>query len=336
MNGRLKFRNVIKGKNSESPPFVPFMYGLIARTGNIPLNEMAWDPSYYTNALEGIHQLLGLEVIVGNFDATLESEAFGARIEWNDDFDPPLVQKGNALSDMLPEEFMNQGRIPVVMEVTKRLALSVGRDTAITIALLGPCSFCNNLGQLLEDGINKNASERIKYFGSFFTKLVRGLCEQKIDSLFFREDLLAEGFFDELITNNEAYRSLYGTLFNIVRAFNAMPILVTENLTLERVHEVQSLLKPNGIVLLGSVPGDTELIAINDLSKKLKISFGVPLPIGTGSQEELWSRLTMLESFVSEYKPKGIFYCSDGEIPHDTDLEVLHTLMARVNETVTA
>ena len=331
MNGRLKFRNVIKGKNSESPPFVPFMYGLIARTGNIPLNEMAWDPSYYTNALEGIHQLLGLEVIVGNFDATLESEAFGARIEWNDDFDPPLVQKGNALSDMLPEEFMNQGRIPVVMEVTKRLVVSVGRETAIAPALLGPCSLCNNLVHLIADDIDRSPSERIKYFGSFITKWVRGLCEQKIDALFFREELLAERFMDELGENKESYRSLYGTLFNIVRAFNAMPILVTENLPLEAVHEVQSLLKPSGIVLLGSLLGDNELIAINDLSKRLNMSFGVPLPIGKGNQEELWRHLTMLESFVSRNKPRSLFYSSDGEIPHDTDLEVLHTLMARVN-----
>jgi len=330
MGGRLKFRNVLKGKNSERPPFVPFMYGLIARTGNVPLSKMAWDPSYYTNALEGICALLGLEVIVGNFDATLESEAFGARIQWQDDFDTPIVQKGNALSDILPEDFMNQGRIPVVMEVTKRLALSVGRDTALAPALLGPCSFCNNLDHLLEEGIHKNPIERIKHFGSFFTKLVRGLCEQKIDALFFREELLAERFMDELRENKEAYRSLYMTLFNIVRAFNAMPIVVTENLPLEAVHDVQSLLKPSGIVLLGSVLGDTELIAINDLSTRLRISFGLPLPIGMGSQEELWSRLTMLESFVSEHEPKSIFYCSDGEIPHDTDMEVLHTLMARV------
>jgi hypothetical protein len=332
MSGRLKFRNVIKGKNSESPPFVPFMYGLIARTGNVPLSKMAWDPSYYTNALEGICQLLGLEVIVGNFDATLESEAFGALIEWPDDFDAPIVQKGNALSDILPEDFTSQGRIPVVLEVTKRLALSVGRDTAVAPALLGPCALCNNLGHLLEDDIDKNPSERIKHFGSFLTKWVRGLCEQKIDALFFREELLAERFLDELAENKESYRSLYGTMFNIVRAFNAMPILVTENLPLEAVHEVQSLLKPSGIVLLGSVLSDTALIAINDLSEKLKMSFGVPLPIKTGSRDELWRHLTMFETFVSEYNPKSLFYSSDGEIPHDTDLEVLHALMARVNE----
>jgi hypothetical protein len=331
MSGRLKFRDVIKGKNSESPPFVPFIYGLIARAGNVPLSTMAWDPSHYTNALEGICQLLGLEVIVGNFDATLEMEAFGALIEWHDDFDTPIVQKGNALSDIPPEDFMNQGRIPVVMEVTKRLALSVGKETAIAPALLGPCSFCNNLDLLSEGGINKNPNERIKHFGSFFTKLVRGLCEQKIDALFFREELLAERFMEKFVENQEAYRSLYGTMFNIVRAFNAMPILVTENLPLEAVHGVQSLLKPSGIVLLGSVLGDTELIAINDLSEKLKMSFGVPLPIKTGNQEDLWRHLTMIESFVSEYRPKSLFYCSDGEIPHDTDLELLHTLMARVN-----
>jgi hypothetical protein len=332
MSGRLKFRNVLKGKDIESPPFVPFMYGLIARIGNVRLNKMAWDPSYYTNALEGICGLLGLDVIVGNFDATLEMEAFGARIEWQGDFETPIVLKGNEFSDIRPEDFMSQGRIPVVMEVTKRLVLSMGRDTAIAPALIGPCSFSQNLGHLLKDGIYKNISEGIKHFSGHFTKLVRGLCEQKIDALFFREDMLAERFMDELLENKEAYRSLYVTMFNIVRAFNAMPVVVTENLPLEAVLEVHALLKPSGIVLLGSALGEAELLAINNLSNSLKISFGVPLPIGTGSQEELWRHLTMFESFVSEYKPKSIFYSSDGEIPYDTDLEVLHALMARVNE----
>ena len=332
MSGKLKFRNVLKGKNMESPPFVPFMYGLIARTGNVPLNDMAWDPSYYTNAIEGICGLLGLDVIVGNFDATLEVEAFGARIEWQGEFDAPIVQQGNILLDIQPEGFMGQGRIPVVMEVTKRLALSLGRDTAIAPTLFGPCSFRKNLDHLVNDGVFTDPREGIQYFGGPFTKWVKGLCEQKIDALFFREEFLAEGFMNEFLENKEAYRSLYGTLFNIVRAYNAMPIMVTKSLPLEAVHEVNSLLKPGGIVLLGSAPGERELLAINDLSKSLRISFGVPLAVGTGSPEELWHRLTILESFVSEYKPKSIFYSSDGEIPHSTEMEVLHTLMARVNQ----
>ena len=332
MSGKLKFRNVLKGNNTESPPFVPFMYGLIARTGNVRLNDMVWDPTYYTNALEGICGLLGLDVIVGNFDATLEMEALGARVEWQGDFETPIVLKEIEFSEIQPEEFMNRGRIPVIMEVTKRLVLSLGRDTAIAPALVGPCSFGKNLDHLLKDGVFKDPSEGMKYFGGPFTKWVKGLCEQKIDALFFREELLAEGFMDEFLENKEAYRSLYGTLFNIVRAFNAIPVLVTENLSLEAAREVHSLLKPGGIVLLGSALGDRELLAINDLSKSLKISFGVPLPVGTGNHEELWRSLTILESFVCEYKPKNIFYSSNGEIPHDTEMEVLHTLMARVNE----
>jgi SAM-dependent methyltransferase len=331
MSGRLKFRNVLKGKNIERPPFVPFMFGLIARTGNFPLKEMAWDPGYYTNALEGICGLLGLDVIVGNFDATLEMEAFGARIEWQGEFNTPIAQRGNELLDIRPEDFMSRDRIPVVMEVIKRLTLSSGRDTAIAPALMGPCSFRKNLDYLLKDGIDRSPSEGMKHFGGPFTKWVQGLCGQKIDALFFREDLLGEGFMDELQENKEAYRSLYGTLFNIVRAFNASPIVVTENLPLEAVHEVHSLLKPGGIVLLSNALNEAELIAINNLSKELKISFGVPLPIGTAGQEELWRRLTMLETFVSEYEPKNIFYTSDGEIPYDIDLEILHTLTARVN-----
>jgi hypothetical protein len=330
MSGRLAFRNALQGKNDGRPPFVPFIYGLAARTANVSLRNMVVDASYYTNALEGVYGLLGHDVIVGNFDTTLESESFGCEVEWPSEYGAPTVVKGGGLSSLRPEDFMSRGRIPVVMEVTKRLTISLGRDVAVACALTGPCSFLKNV-QMLPEGIRTgNKDEAIKFLGSFFTKLVRSLCELKVDALFFREDPLGRHFVEELFQNKDAYKALYGTLFNVVRAFNAFPVVVAKHLPLEAVKDVHALVRPDSMVLLGDTFGDSDLGFIKDMANSLKLSFGVPLPIGTGTQEELWNQLSAMESFVSKYRPKNLFYTSDGEIPHDIAMEILHTLMERL------
>ena len=330
MNSRLTFRNTLQGKNDGRPPFVPFIYGLAARTANVSLREMAGDASYYTNALEGVFGLLGHDVIVGNFDTTLESESFGCEVEWPSEYGAPNVVRGGVLSGLQPEEFMSRGRIPVVMEVTKRLTLSLGRDVAVACALTGPCSFLETVKVIPENTHTGNKGEAIKLLRSFFTKLVRSLCELKIDALLFREDPLGREFTEELFQNKEDYKALYGTLFNIVRAFNAFPVVVTNHLSLEAIKDVHGLLRPDSIVLLGNMLGDSDLGFIKDIANSLKLSFGVPLPIGTGTQEELWNQLSAMESFVSKYRPKNLFYTSDGEIPHNIPMEILHTLMDRL------
>jgi hypothetical protein len=330
MNGRLAFRNTLQGRNDGRPPFVPFIYGLAARTANVSLRDMVVDASYYTNALEGVYGLLRHDVIVGNFDTTLESESFGCEVEWPGEYGAPIVVKGGGLSGLQPEDFMGRGRIPVVMEVIKRLTLSLGRDVAVACALTGPCSFLENMQMLPGDIHTGNKGEAIKLLGSFFIKLVRSLCELKIDALFFREDPLGRQFAEELFRNKEAYKALYGTLFNIVRAFNAFPVVVTKHLPLKTIKDVHGLLRPGSIVLLGDKLGDNDLGIIKDMANSLKLSFGVPLPIGTGTQEELWNQLSAMESFVSKYRPKNLFYTSDGEIPHDIAMEILHTLMDRL------
>jgi hypothetical protein len=330
MNGSLAFRNVLQGKHDGCPVFVPFIYGLAARTAHISLRDMVVDASYYANALEGVYRLLGHNVIVSNFDTTLESEALGSQVEWQGEYGAPSVVKEGDLSNLQPEDFMSRGRIPVLMDVTNRLAISLGREAAIACALTGPCSFVRSFPMLFGSMTAYSTGEAIKVIGNFFTKLVKGLCQLKVDALFFREDPLGQEFTEELFGHKEAYKALYATLFNIVRAFNGFPILVTRHLPVKAIRDVHALLKPAGMALLGDTFRDSDLSLIKDTSDSLRMSCGLALPIGTDTEERLWNRLSVMEAFVSGYKPKNLFYTSDGEIPHDIGMEILHSLMERL------
>jgi hypothetical protein len=224
------------------------------------------------------------------------------------------------------EDFMGRGRIPVLMDVTNRLVVSLGREAAVACALTGPCSFFRNFSGTTDDAI--------KAVAGFFPKLVKSLCALKVDALFFREDPLGQGFTEELFRHKDAYKALYGTVFNIVRAYNGFPIIVTKHLPLDAIRDVHALLRPAGMVLLGDAFRDSDLVRIKEISDSLKMSCGLPLPIGTDTQEGLWNQLSVLESFVSHYRPRNVFYTSDGEIPHDIAMEILHNLMERLTADV--
>jgi hypothetical protein len=45
---------------------------------------------------------------------------------------------------------------------------------------------------------------------------------------------------------------------------------------------------------------------------------------GSGEQFAVISR------FVSKHRPTGFFYVSEGEIPYDIPLEILHDLIAKI------
>lgn len=329
MNVKAAFRNTLHCKNEGPLPFVPFIYGLAARMMNVPLQEMAQDASYYTSALEGAYKLLHYNAIATNYDDTIESECCGVDVEWQGEFLAPTVIKGCGFSPVPPEDFLSGGRIPVLIEVTKRLVLALGREVAIASVLTGPCSLVRDC--LMESETDSgNIQEVIKNIGSCLTRLVRSLCELKVDAILFREDPLGAAFIQEFDLNKAAYKGVYTTLFNIVKAYNIFPVLITSKIPLENIKEIHGALRPGGIVLRGVDLDDDDLLYLKGLSESLRMSFGLPLPIRAELEESLWSRFEMIDSFVEKHKPKGFFLTSDGEIPFDVPLEVLLKLMGRL------
>jgi len=329
MSGKLAFRSALQGKNQGNPPFVPFVYGLAARASNVSLRDMTSDPGYYTSALEGLYKLFNYEVIATGYDTTIENESWGGQVEWGGEYGPPVLVKGGDPALVRPEEFLQRGKTPVLLEATKRLVLSAGRDAAIGCVLSGPCSLLTNLRRTSGPTGAVNA-EAAKNLAGFLNKLVRGFCELKVDAVFFREDPLGRDLVEELTLNKDVYKGVYATLFNIVRAFNGFPILVTDRLTLDAIKTLHGLLRPDGIVLLGTDFTSRELRELNELADTLKTSFGLPLPIGTATEEALWGRLDVIKSVAAAHGLKRLFYTSEGEIPYDIPMEVLHALMDRL------
>jgi len=313
--------------NVGSPVFVPFVYGLAAKIGQIPLREMVSDATYFTHSLEEAYNLFKYDGIVNNFDSTLEAETFGCELEWPGDYVAPRTTGCGQLKlrEVNPEE---SSRIPILLETTKRIVMSQGKEIAVIGVLTGPCSLVKTITGDEAREKNRDIENVISLAGSLLTKLTRSLCELRIDAVFFREDLLGAEYPGELLSHNKPYAAVYATLFNLIKYYNCYPVLIVKDIEFDFITELHNTLGPSGLIPLGKRVSDDDLANLKNLSDSLKVSFGLPLPMG--SQAELLDQFTITSNFVSKHRPPGFFYVSDGEIPYDMPSETIHDLIAKM------
>lgn len=180
------------------PLYLPLACSLAARLRQISLPEMFAGPTHYANALRDAYRLFGFDALVTSFDPTLEAEALGCPIQWESPDRLPQVgshplAEGRGLAD-LEQKWEAKGRLPIVLEVTKRLSMLLSREVAIVGAMTGPFTLASQLrgepffSELRED--TPHCQELLDFVGQCNLKLARLYAELKVDGLILIEDHL--------------------------------------------------------------------------------------------------------------------------------------------------
>lgn len=327
MSSKLLFRNTLEIRNTSRPAFVPLVYSLAAKIAQVPLRDMVNDPTYFANSLETACKLFRYDGIINAFDGTIEAEACGCKLEWGGDYDPPTLTKGRNLNEQLPDDLTGSERVSVLLEVTKRLSISVGKEVAIIGVITGPLSLTENLFGRLDErqGQNPEIQEAIPLLGNLLTKFTRRLCELRIDAVFVREEAVGASFPNKVMLFPETYT----TLFNIIRYYNSYPVLILRDLESEVIQNLCDLLRPSGIILSGRRFNEDDLTYLKKLSDSLRICFGLALPVG--DQNKLGEQLDLVNDFVIKSEARGFFYTSDGEIPYNIPIETIQNVMDKIS-----
>jgi hypothetical protein len=327
MNSRDAFRRTMQAANAGRPVFVPIVYRLAARIEQTPLLDMVSDPTSYANILESAWKLLRQDAIITSFDPGPEAEIFGCRVEWSGDYELPMVSGWTACG-LSGASLENSARLPVLLEATRRLVQTRGREVAIVGVITGPGSLARNIAGNAGPEKEYPLEEIISLTGGQLTKYVRELGEVKVDAIIIREDLPGEKYCEEFLAHEKAYTNVYATLFNLTRFYNLAGLLMVRGGKLEDLAALARKLGPNGLILTGLQPGEADLTFLSDLSASRKLAIGLPLPLA--DPDEAVARLRIYEDFISEFKPGGFFYTSDGEVPPDTPLESLREIASRI------
>ena len=237
------------------------------------------DPGKLSNAVRRTQGLLRYDALITPFDPTLEMEALGASVVWGtekeNDYAPPrLAENSNAnVTAQISEDtssFLRAGRIPVILEVVKRLkSFNVDR-VPVFAYLTGPLTLaCQILRSDPKSALVKD-ERKLDEVVDLEINIVRSMCENGITGL-----LVAEGDLSALDRRDlDSYERAISPIWNLVEYYQTKQVLVVERGN--RLAIDFARIVPHSVVVCDINLDDIETIAV--ITQELDKCLGLPLP----------------------------------------------------------
>ncbi|HXP68526.1 MAG TPA: uroporphyrinogen decarboxylase family protein [Candidatus Dormibacteraeota bacterium] len=328
MNEQLTPRQMIKGllqgNRQARPLIVPIVFALGARIENLSYRAYLDNPTKISNALRQIRTQFRTDGVSCYLDSLLEAEALGGGPEWDEANQarsirwPESAQKGELPARLRsPEEAANSPRVRAAVEVIRRLN-SLLRDEPLLIAgVSGPFTLAARLTGI-DPGAMRQGQEPsepvLEVAAAVITEITSALVEAGANLIFIREDVVPP-----LSPNKcQNWTSLLAPLFNIVRFYEALPVLQIsgESATAENV---EVILQQSWDAVLCSA--SEEFIArAHGHGENLIFGCSVPLQALEASDS---SGARCLE--LSGIKPALV--TTDGDVPATADLKRLMSVI---------
>jgi len=317
-------------KEVDRVPFVPYICGFAAKLRGVSMQEMLGDPTILANSLQDAVRLFDYDGVISVFDLTLEAEACGGRVVWPDEGLPRLtghpLGEGRPIEDLDLSDIGNKGRIPVVMEATRRLKMVLGDDKGVIGVLSGPLTLFEGLrGKTLPEVMEEDAAESremLRAVETVATAMVRLYGEIQVDAVMVVEESLSSRdaqCLDEVLP-------VYHSLWNIAGFYDARSILLCGEIA-EGMETICRDLRADCLALgKGVSPSRARDIA---LDSNICIGGGIPVQALFDDPEEV--RIRVRESLEGGGR-RGFFLCTDWEVPYDTPVEGLHAVMEALRE----
>jgi hypothetical protein len=204
------------------------IFTLAARLEDIPLSNYVANPTKIANSLVAIYQRLRPDGVTCYFDLFLIAEALGCRLNWGTS--PPTFQvpTREAALKMLQQplaEVKQRGRLPVALEVVRRVQGMLRNGPALVVGLPGPLRiaqqlFGQDILQLLAIGEDDDAFDSFETLIEITLSVAQAFCLAGTHLFYFDElDVPAEFLPD--------WEAKMVAVWKTVRFHGALPVLST-------------------------------------------------------------------------------------------------------------
>jgi len=317
---------------------LPIVFFLGARIENIPRRDFLSNATKISNSLRQIRTHLRSGGVACYFDPCLEVEALGASLNWHEDGHPPTITwpqpaaKGTLPAGLRsPEDAAKHPRVKVAVEVITRLK-SLFRDEPLLMAgVTGPFTLAARLTQLdrnealRADDLPASALDTA---ASAITSISSAFVEAGANIIFIQEEILPALSAESC----QAWASLLAPTFNIIRFYEALPVLQLSDATSFAKNAAIIYEQPWDCVLCPALAG-----MLNCAPEKISASsaalLGVALPPEL-FQTEVAAEALLLESCkqtIAEAKP--VLFTTTVDVPTTTDLKLLIKVIEETSRT---
>jgi len=177
----------LRHEKTDRVPWVPFAGVHAGRLKGYTAREVLTDGDKLVESLMEVDRLYVPDGMPIMFDLQIEAEILGCKLLWSEN-NPPSVRKhpygkdgsGMPDEDMIPKP--SDGRIPLVLDVMKRVKDAIGDKTALYGLICGPLTLASHLrGSNLFTDMFMDPSYVVDLF-KFCTKVSRKMAEYYIDA----------------------------------------------------------------------------------------------------------------------------------------------------------
>jgi hypothetical protein len=321
-------RDLVHGGAPSRPLFVPIVFALGARIENLSLRAFLANPTKISNSLRQIRPHLRSDGVSCYFDPLLEAEALGGTLEWRSDIELPALSWPSAggrdqLPDGLrsPEEMLKSGRLPVALEVIRRLKALLRDEVLVMAGVSGPFALASRLTDFYGDDHQPGMDlpdSALEVATSAVAQASKAFAEAGANLLFLREERLPT----MPAGSSGDWESMLAPIFNIIRFYQAQPVLQVAD---------EHVLTDNPEAVLQLAQGCTVCVplqAIENLPKEKSsdlrsAKLGISLPVAAFQPDQpvdpgFHPRLAQL---ISDLRPAMVTTISD--VPAATDLKRL-------------
>lgn len=319
-------RALLRGEAPARVPFIPWVCRFAARLEQLPAAAMLADAGLLSRALLNAQRLFGYDAICNVFDPSLEAEACGCALRWPEgEGAAEVVSYPLAAGQRLDVEGVEaRGRLPAVLEATRRLVAVAGAEVAVIGVITGPVALARRLaGEGLPsalDGGSPQAAEAVALAGRVGQKLCRAYGELGVDAVVIADDALGRLRQEGVAAAAPALRSIA----NVARFYDAATLLLAPHCG---AGEAASLLNlpVDGLVIAGPFAEKQLPEAAPAAPGRLRgLALETAALLGTPEQAgEAAGRLLAAAG-------PGSFLATEWEVPPEASVEGFHALMAAV------
>jgi hypothetical protein len=228
---RQMLNGLLQGIPQTRPLFLPIVFSLGAKVENLPLREFLGNPTKISNSLRQIRSHLRSDGVACYFDPFLEAEALGAVLRWQTDDQPPTLQwphhaeKGEVPEGLRsPEDAAKSTRVTVAVEAIRRLKSLLRDEPLLMAGVAGPFTLAARITGL-QQGIAARREDFtdavLELAAATITQIASKFVEAGASVIFIQEDILPVLSAEY----REAWASLLAPAINIVRFYEALPVL---------------------------------------------------------------------------------------------------------------
>jgi len=307
-------------------PFIPWVCSFAAQLEQVSVEDMLSDPGTLSSSLLNAQELFGYDAIVSAFDTTLEAEACGCGVDWGEGGASPKVVshplgEGRTLESLGVAEIDKRGRIPVVLESTKRLKIVKGKQAAIIGVVTGPLTLAGHLkGDAFLADYNEGSGDAAKLIaltGSIAINLCRKYSEAGVDGMVIAEEGLWRISPDRLQVLAGPLKSTW----NVLKFFNVYSVLLGGGCGEQHIAPALAL-QADALAVAANI----DPVRLKEAAMSRRSCYGVSIPTSAllGDPSEV---APAIDGCLSA-RGKGFFLTTEWDVPYAANVNAVHEVMA--------